>query len=53
MRYLLVIMRYSISKPYKYRLIMLYFIVILMKLLRDLNLKDFDENISTQYTPVI
>ena len=47
MRYLFVIMRYLISKSYKCRLIMLYFIVVLMKSLRDLNLKNFDEYIST------
>ena len=53
MRYLLIIMRYSISKPYKCRLIMLCFIVASMKLLRDLNLKNLDEYISTQHAPVV
>ena len=53
MRYLFVIMRYSISKPHKCRLIMLYFIIVLMKLLRDLSSKSFNEYISTQYVPVI
>ena len=46
MRYLLVLMRYSISKLYKCRLIMLDFIVVLIKSLRDLNLKSFDEYMS-------
>ena len=46
MRYLLIIMRYSVSKLYKCRLIMLYFIVVSIKLLRDLNLKGLDEYIS-------
>ena len=53
MRYLFVIMRYLILKSHKCRLIMLCFIIILMKLLRDLNLKDFDEYISTQHALVI
>ena len=53
MRYLLVTMRYSILKPYKCRLIMLCFIIVLMKSLRDLSLEDFDEYISTQHTSVI
>ena len=47
MRYLFVIMRYSISESHKYRLIMLYLIVVSIKSLRDLNSKDFDEYIST------
>ena len=53
MRYLLIIMRYSISKPYKCRLIMLNFIIALMKSLRSLNSKSLDEYISTQYVLVI
>ena len=53
MRYLFIIMRYSISELYECRLIMLYFIVVLMKLLRDLSSKSFDEYISIQYTLVI
>ena len=53
MRYLLVIMRYLILKSYKCRLIMLYFIIVLMKLLRGLNSKSFDEYMSTQYVSVI
>ena len=53
MRYLLVTVRYSISKSYKCRLIMLCFIVVLMKSLRGLSLKNFDEYILIQYTPVI
>ena len=47
MRYLFIIMRYSISEPYECRLIMLNFIIVLMKSLRDLNLEDFDEYMST------
>ena len=47
MRYLFIIMRYSILKSHKCRLIMLYFIIALMKSLRDLNSKDFDEYMST------
>ena len=47
MRYLFVIMRYLILKSYKCRLIMLCFIIVLIKLLRDLNLKSFDEYILT------
>ena len=47
MRYLFIIMRYLISKPYECRLIMLYFIIVLIKLLRDLNLKNLNEYIST------
>ena len=53
MRYLFIIMRYSISESHECRLIMLYFIIVLIKSLRDLSLKDFDEYISTQYAPVI
>ena len=53
MRYLLVIMRYSILRSHECRLIMLNFIVVLIKLLRDLSLKDFDEYMSTQHAPVI
>ena len=47
MRYLFVIMRYSASGPYECRLIMLYFIVVLMKLLRDLNSEGLGEYMST------
>ena len=47
MRYLLVVARYLISESYKCRLIMSYLIVVLIKSLRDLNLKNFDEYIST------
>ena len=46
MRYLLVIARYSILKSYKYRLIMLCFIVVLIKSLRNLSSKDLNEYIS-------
>ena len=53
MRYLLITVHYSISKSHKCRLIMLYFIVVLIKLLRGLSLKSFDEYILTQYAPVI
>ena len=53
MRHLLVIMRYSILKSYECRLIMLNFIIVLIKSLRDLSLKSFDEYISIQYAPVI
>ena len=53
MRHFFVIMRYSISEPYKCRLIILYFIIVLIKSLRDLNSKNLDEYISTQHTPVI
>ena len=53
MRYLFVIMRYSILKSYECRLIMLSFIVVLIKLLRDLSSKNLDEYISTQHTFVI
>ena len=47
MRYLFIIIYYSILKSYKCRLIMLYFIIVLIKLLRDLSLENFDEYIST------
>ena len=53
MRHLLVTMRYSISKPYECRLIMLCLIVVLMKSLRGLNSKNFDEYMSTQHAPVV
>ena len=53
MRYLFIIMRYSISESSKCRLIMLYFIIVLIKSLRGLSLKNFDEYISIQYAPVI
>ena len=53
MRYLFIIMRYSTSKSHECRLIMLNFIIVSMKLLRDLNLKDFNEYMSTQYALVI
>ena len=46
MRYLFVIMRYSVLESHKCRLIMLNLIIVLMKSLRDLNLKGFDEYIS-------
>ena len=52
MRYLFITARYLISKLYSCRL-MLYFIIVLIKLLRDLNLKSFDEYMSTQYISVI
>ena len=47
MRYLFIIARYSISKPYKYRLIMLYFIIVLIKLLRNLSSESLDKYILT------
>ena len=53
MRHLFVTMRYSISESYKCRLIMLCFIVVLMKSLRDLNSKNFDEYMSIQYVLMI
>ena len=53
MRYLLVIMRYSISESHECRLIMLCLIIVLIKSLRDLSLKNLNEYISTQYAPVI
>ena len=53
MRYLLVTMRHSISESHKCRLIMLGFIIVLMKSLRGLNLKDLDKYMSTQHVPVI
>ena len=53
MRYLFILMRYSISESYKCRLILLYFIVVLIKLLRGLSLESFNEYISTQHAPVI
>ena len=53
MRYLLVTMRHSISEPHKCRLIMLNSIVVSIKSLRDLNLKGFNEYISTQHALVI
>ena len=53
MHYLFIIMRYSISESHKCRLIMLYSIIVLIKLLRDLSLKNFNEYISTQHTLVI
>ena len=49
MRYLLIIMRYSISEPYKCRLIMLNSIIVLIKSLRGLSSEGFDEYISTQH----
>ena len=49
MYHLLVIARYSILKSYKYRLIISYFIVVLIKLLRDLSSKSLDEYMSTQH----
>ena len=53
MRYLLVIMRHSILRPHKCRLIMLCFIVVSMKLLRGLGSEGLDEYMSTQYAPVV
>ena len=53
MRYLLVIMRYSILRSYEYRLIMLNLIIVLIKLLRGLSLKNLNEYMLTQHTPVI
>ena len=53
MRYLLVIARYLILKLYLYRLLMLCSIVVSIKSLRDLSLKNFDEYISIQHTLVI
>ena len=53
MRYLFIIMRYSISKSHKCRLIMLNSIIVLMKSLRDLNLKNLDEYMSTQHAFVV
>ena len=53
MRHLLVTMRYSISEPHKCRLIMLNSIAASIKSLRDLNLKNLNEYMSTQYTLVI
>ena len=47
MRYLFVIMRYLVLGPYECRLIMLYFIIVLMKLLRGLSSESFDEYILT------
>ena len=47
MRYLFVIMRYLISESYKCRLIMLYFIIVLMKLLRGLSSENLNEYILT------
>ena len=46
MRYLFIIMRYLALKFYECRLIMLCFIVILMKLLRDLSSESLDEYMS-------
>ena len=46
-------MRYSILKSHECRLIMLYFIVVLMKLLRDLSSESFNEYMLTQYALVI
>ena len=53
MRYLLIIMRYSILKPHECRLIMLNSIIVLMKSLRGLSLEDLDEYMSTQHVLVI
>ena len=47
MRYLFIIIRYSISKSHECRLIMLYFIIVLMKSLRGLGSKGLGEYIST------
>ena len=46
-------MRYLASEPYECRLIMLNFIVVLMKSLRDLGLRGFGEYMSIQYALVI
>ena len=53
MRYLLVIMRYSISEFHECRLIMLSFIVVSMKSLRGLGSEGFNEYMSTQHAPVV
>ena len=53
MRYLFIIMCYSISKSHKCRLIMLNLIIVLIKSLRDLSSEGFDEYISTQHASVI
>ena len=53
MRYLFIIMRYSVSKPHECRLIMLNFIVVLIKSLRGLSSEGFDEYISIQHALVI
>ena len=53
MRYLFITMRYSILKSYECRLIMLYFIIVSMKSLRDLSSKSLNEYMSTQHAPVI
>ena len=47
MRYLFVTIRYSASESHECRLIMLNFIIVSMKSLRGLNLKSFNEYIST------
>ena len=47
MRYLFVIMRYSTLRSHECRLIMLCFIIVLMKLLRDLSSESLDEYILT------
>ena len=53
MRHLLITMRHSVSESHKCRLIMLSLIVVSMKSLRGLNLKNFNEYISIQHAPVI
>ena len=53
MRYLLVTVRYSISESYECRLIMLYFIIVSIKSLRDLSSENFDEYILIQHIFVI
>ena len=53
MRYLLITMRYLVSKPHKCRLIMLCLIVASIKLLRDLNSESLNEYMSTQHALVI
>ena len=53
MRHLFAITRYSALKLYSCRLIMLYSIIVLIKILRGLSLRDFNEYISTQYALVI
>ena len=47
MRHLFIIMRYSTLKPHECRLIMLNSIIVLIKSLRDLSLKNLNEYIST------
>ena len=46
-------MRHSTSESYECRLIILNFIVVSMKLLRDLNSENLDEYMLIQYASVI